>query len=329
MKIKKILFVGHSLSSFAKPIVRNLRKLGYDVDFFDHYSPNFLSRGAGFIRNAISPISIQFDKFLSAYTNNELVRKTTSFEPDLVLLFKAKNIEIPTIKTIRRKGFIVANWYPDYYDDWTWIKSHAKSYDYFFTPCEYIRNMLQKEGIKSYYVPFAAEADESFRVNFKKYQVSFVGRYTERRDKLFKDVFDAGVLDIWGYQHWQSSDYKSKYHGPLSAEETKDVIRQSKITINTLTGTEETPILSINLRIFEATGVGGFVLTSYHPPLEEFYRINKEIVCFKTAAEALEKAIFYLKHDSIRSKIARNGWDRTSKDNTYEVRLRQLLKFIH
>ncbi len=298
-----------------------------DVLMFDHYSPDVWSKFLGLLKNKI--VDLRFvDKIINEYINTAFTTTVLKYQPNIIFLFKCKNIYPETIKKLRNKGFIIVNWYPDYYDDWQWIRTHAKNYDYFFTPCEYVLKKLKEIKVTAYYIPFASEPDTEYVTKPKKYQATFVGRFTARRSQLFKKVFDADLLDIWGYRHWQTSKFNSKYHGEITPSQTLEIIRNSKITLNTLTGTDDTPIMSVNYRVFEATGVGGFVLTSYHPPLEKFYKIGKEIEIFKSAEEALAKTRFYLKHDTLREKIARAGWERTKRDHTYLIRLRKLFSYI-
>ncbi len=327
MKYNKILFVGHSLSSFAPNILKNLGNFSSDVCMFDHYSPDFWAKILGLIRNKFMPKSM-LELYIKEYINNSFMSCVQKYQPDLIFLFKGKNISSNTLRQLRSKGYVIINWYPDYYDDWSWISTHADNYDYFFTPCEFVQTQLKKIGITAFYVPFAAEPDLIYSILPKKYQVTFVGRYTERRNKLFKKVYRNKQLDIWGYYHWQKSAYKNVYHGELTPTQTLEIIRSSKITLNTLTGTDEVPIISVNYRVFEATGAGGFVLSSYHAPLEKFFRIGKEVDIFDSAEEASAKTKFYLKHDSLREKVARAGWERTKQDHTYQKRLQKLFSYI-
>lgn len=324
----KILVVGHSTSPFAPAIVRGFNSLGYITNYFDHFKPNLQTQIFGAIKNIdLLPKDIINNK-ITEIINDSLIKRAIKLGSDLVFLFKAKNISADSIKTLRKLGICVVNWYPDYYDDWEWIKKHAAGYDYFFTPCLYIQKKLSEIGIRSFYIPFAAEVDSQFYNLDKKYQVTFVGRYTKRRNILYKQLLKENILDIWGYSHWKNSIYKNKYHGQVSAETSKSIIRQSAITINTLTATDDVPIESINYRVFEATGVGGFVLTWYKYPLEECFSLGKEIEIFRSGEEALEKAKFYLSHDNVREKIARAGWKRTLTYHTYKIRIKQMLSFI-
>jgi len=61
---------------------------------------------------------------------------------------------------------------------------------------------------------------------------------------------------------------------------------------------------------------GGFMLTEYAPALEDYFEIDKEIVCFENAAEMVDKINYYLNHDEERRAIARAGWERAINEHT-------------
>ena len=308
MKYNKILFVGHSLSPFTPAILDNLRLLNYQVNFFDHYNPDLWSKLLGVINIKLLQKSGRFKKIITQYINTAFYRKTLQFNPDLILIFKGKELFPETIKQVRKKGYVVINWFPDFFDDWIWIKKNAANYDYFFTPCLYVQNFYTQTK--------------------KIYQATFVGRWTKRREILFKQILHAGLLDVWGYYHWNNTVYKSIYHGQIHPSKVANIIRASKITLNTVTCEKNISILSVNYRVFETTGVGGFILTWYNTPLEDFFNIGKEVEIFHTSDEALEKTRFYLKNDRAREKIAKAGLMKTIRQHTYQKRLQQLFSTI-
>ena len=329
MKINKIMVVGHSLPSSLTPaIIAGLRTLGFEVEFFDHFRPNLSTKTIGLVKNKLANDSTWFETRLNELINDSLYKTAIKINPDLVLIFKGRNISFNTIKRLRNKGYKVINWYPDFYDDWSWIKTNAPYFDFFITPCLYVKNELNKMRVKAIYLPFAAAADESYIRQQKIYNATFVGRFTSRRDKLFKPLLRTGQLDVWGYPHWRDSEYRPVYHGLVSPQKRTSIIRKSRIIVNTLTATDDVPIISVNYRVFEATGVGGFILSWYNYPLEEFFIPGREIETFKTADEALDKTVFYISHEAAREKIAKSGWLRTRKDHTYIVRLKKLIKLI-
>ena len=59
-----------------------------------------------------------------------------------------------------------------------------------------------------------------------------------------------------------------------------------------------------------------------------YYDINKEIICYNTKEELLEKVKFYLKHESEANKIREAGYLRAKREHTWERRFEQLFKEI-
>lgn len=82
----------------------------------------------------------------------------------------------------------------------------------------------------------------------------------------------------------------------------------------------------IPLRVIEAAGCGGFVLSNYQSELTEYFRVGEECEIYQDLEDLLEKAVFYLHHEEIRSKIARAGLERVKRDFTFEERLIEMLK---
>jgi spore maturation protein CgeB len=73
-------------------------------------------------------------------------------------------------------------------------------------------------------------------------------------------------------------------------------------------------------RNFEVPGCGSLLLTDAVPRLDEYYCIDKEVVCFRSSKELTEKIRYYLSHDDEREAIAAAGYARTLKEHTYERR---------
>ena len=81
-------------------------------------------------------------------------------------------------------------------------------------------------------------------------------------------------------------------------------------------------------RTFEVPGAGAFLLTECVDELEEYYDLDREVVCFNSLDELVERARFYLTHEAARSAIARRGHERTLRDHTYERRFATLFQAI-
>ncbi len=74
------------------------------------------------------------------------------------------------------------------------------------------------------------------------------------------------------------------------------------------------------MRLFEATGVGTCLLTSFRPNLPNLFEIDREIVTYSSPDECAEKARWLLENPEDRERIARAGQQRTLRDYTFEKR---------
>lgn len=86
------------------------------------------------------------------------------------------------------------------------------------------------------------------------------------------------------------------------------------------THTTDDRILQIRLRDFEVPMSGGFYMVEYMEELEEFFNIDKEIVCYRSAEELADKIKFYLANEKSREKIRLAGYQRCLKDHTWHKR---------
>jgi len=80
-------------------------------------------------------------------------------------------------------------------------------------------------------------------------------------------------------------------------------------------------IRQVRLRDFEAPMSGAFYLLEYVDEIEEFFVLDREIVCFSSRHELVDKARFYLAHPDERESIRRAGHERALRDHTWQKRL--------
>jgi spore maturation protein CgeB len=104
------------------------------------------------------------------------------------------------------------------------------------------------------------------------------------------------------------------------------VLRDSKIALNI--HADSSPTHASNGRLFETTGVGTLLVTDWRNNLPQLFEPDKEVVVYRTAAEAAERIRYYLAHDKERERIAKAGQTRTLSQYTYEHRAIQLVNII-
>lgn len=83
-----------------------------------------------------------------------------------------------------------------------------------------------------------------------------------------------------------------------------------------------------NMRIFEATGSGVFLLTELHENLSRLFEIGKEIETFRDENELVDKIAYYATHEDEREAIARAGHERCLQDHSMQNRARDLDRII-
>ncbi len=81
-------------------------------------------------------------------------------------------------------------------------------------------------------------------------------------------------------------------------------------------------------RIFEVTGMGGFLMTEKCDYLENYFDIDKELIIFEDIKEAADKINFYKKNLKLIEEISLNAQNKVLNEHTYEKRLKKIFKEV-
>lgn len=118
---------------------------------------------------------------------------------------------------------------------------------------------------------------------------------------------------------------RSACGGVLADDEMVSMFSRSRISLGFSsvgnTAFSPVPIRQVRLRDFEAPMAGAFYMLEYLPEIEEFFEPGKEIVCFHSPDELVEKARYYLCHEEEREAIRKAGHERALRDHTWQKRL--------
>lgn len=186
----------------------------------------------------------------------------------------------------------------------------AKEFDYVF--CNQLRGCeeFKEKGVNANWLPHAVEpqAYPNKPLCIKKYDIGFVGYVTFKKrvdmlDRLFKE-------------------FPNFFCGQRLFESCAEIYRKSRIVFNTAA------VDDVNMRVFEATATGSFLLTEDVPTIHTLFEDGKHLVTYKDMDDAVEKAKYYLKHEDEREKIAKAGMEHTLKYHTYRHRIENAFKFI-
>jgi spore maturation protein CgeB len=84
------------------------------------------------------------------------------------------------------------------------------------------------------------------------------------------------------------------------------------------------PLRQVRLREFEAPMAGAFYMTGFLEELSLHYEIGREIVCYRSREELVDRCRYFLAHDEERERIRKAGHERARRDHTWERRFTDL-----
>ena len=189
-------------------------------------------------------------------------------------------------------------------------------------------------GLRSEYLRlgFDPRALDLVQSRDKLHGVAFVGGLGDHHEegaRTLERLAGAVPLEIWGYGSEKlpaDSLLKQRFHGPLWGSDYYQTLRDSKIIFNRHICVAEN--YANNLRLFEGTGMGSFLLTDKKSNLAEFFVPGKEVVAYETPNDAVEKARYYLAHTAERETIALAGQRRTLAEHTWGHRMKEMVDIV-
>jgi hypothetical protein len=136
-------------------------------------------------------------------------------------------------------------------------------------------------------------------------------------------------LDFWGtsVDAWPpDSPVRRRYRGEAWGLDMYRVLAGARIAVNRHGDVAEDH--ANNMRLFEATGVASLLLTDAKRNLAELFEPGREVVAYRDEDELVERVEHLLAHEEERAAIARAGQERTLRDHTYGVRMRELADIL-
>lgn len=295
----------------------------------------------------------------------ELVRQVTLAHRERPLdlffsYFYAAYVEPEAIREIKRLGIPTMNWYCNASYQFHLVAEIAPAYDYCLVPEKFRLDDYRRVGANPIYCQEAA--NPSFYHPYdvpQEFDVTFVGQKYGDRPAYLRALYDAGLnVRAWG-PHWQDADKSPSWKRmarrikwalvgpprgllpfpleqcgpPLSDDALIAMYSRSKISLGFTTVAElpadgSPPIKQVRLRDFEATMSGAFYLVEYFEELTEFFTPDREIVCFADAAELVDKARYYLRHEQERECIRQAGLERARREHTWQHRLSTIFRAL-
>lgn len=175
---------------------------------------------------------------------------------------------------------------------------------------------LQNSGLRAEWFPLAADRNIYLpRTADKTIEISFVGGRNLSTRMKREYILDA-ISGKFNLKTYTGSPY-------LSAAETADVYRRSKLVLN------ENMFPAVNLRLFEAMSCGTAVFTEDSAPgLENLFADSQNLVTYNPEV-LLDKISFYLDNDHRRKDIAISAGEIIDEKHTLKARASRLLEVLN
>jgi spore maturation protein CgeB len=172
-------------------------------------------------------------------------------------------------------------------------------------------------------LPAAAEPDVD---------ISFVGTVSadhRQRIALLEAVAKRHDLKLWGNLPRSlpaASPLHRCFQGEVWGADMYQVLQRSRITLNShidFAGRE-----AGNMRLFEATGVGAFLLTDFKDNLDTLFAPDREVAVWRSIDDCLKAIDHHLGDDNSRAAISHAGQARTMAQHTFRHRVSEILGFV-
>lgn len=159
----------------------------------------------------------------------------------------------------------------------------------------------------------------------KEQLVYSLATFVTHKERLMLLDALSGKHQVYLYTHEQHPLLGSTvFKGPVSYRENMPkVFKCSKINLNISVKNTQS---GIPLRALDILGCGGFLLSNFQPELAEYFTPDQDFVYYEDLFDALDKADFYLKHDTLRTQIAQNGYQRVKECFNYAKQIKEMLE---
>jgi len=316
---------------------KNLRVYGVDAKEIIMNDWNSQSKWAKENGLSISQIPIPFSKHIPEMVKNTLglrewIKKITfaqieDYKPDILYLHDLSIMNSNDIRKLKNIVKLVAG---QIACPLPINRDPLKHYGLIISSFPHYVEMFNKQGVNSEYLKWCIDGDIPKLIGKKKREnnVSYVGGLTlshKTGNRTLEQLATRMNVDFWGYGEGSLSSKSpilKTFHGHAWGRQMYDVFARSKIVINRHIDVAKN--YANNMRMFEATGMGALLITDEKKNMEEFFKVDKEVVTYKNPTDLIKKAKYYLNHPKEAAEIAKAGQDRTLREHTYKNRMKEL-----
>lgn len=271
--------------------------------------------------------------------------------------FSSAHVESDAIREIGKMGITTMNWYCNASYQFHLVRDLAPAYQYCLVPEKFRLEDYRRAGARPIYCQEAANPNVYRPYELPvEFEATFVGQRYGNRPNYIQALVDAGIdVRVWG-PYWETrveptygwgqlgqrianvlrlrqspwlTNGAGRYGGPLSDEALIQMYSRSKISLGfSSVANAGLGIKQVRLRDFEAPMSGAFYMVEYFEDLKECFIPEKEIVCFASERELVDKVKYYTTHDAERERIRQAGVMRARCEHTWHQRFQQVFRSI-
>lgn len=237
----------------------------------------------------------------------------------------------------RRTGAAIALWFPDHLANFGRGYFMNAPYDGLFFKDPYIVHVLDGTVLSpAYYLPECFNPDRhrlpegSGPGPEHRCDVTTAGNQHSWRVAMFQHLGDFDVK-LWGQPAplWLPTGAVRAIHQGRTVlnEEKARAFLGAKVVLNNLHYGE---VWGINVRAFEAAGIGAFQMIDWRPGLSQLFEDGKELISFKGISDLRQKLREWLPsdRDEERDAIAAAGRRRALAEHSYRHRLDLMIETL-
>jgi len=174
--------------------------------------------------------------------------------------------------------------------------------------CSFVGGLFLGTNGHQQRLKFLSSVSARMDVRFHIKATSFSAYLRSRARQLLDGNLRAALVEPW-FDAPRLHRLTRILHPGIYGLEMLQLLRDSRTTLNIhIDAAGES---AANMRLFEATGTGSCLVTDWKPNLKNFFKMDEEVVCFKTVDECVEKCKYLICNEKEREKIARAGQKRT------------------
>lgn len=238
-----------------------------------------------------------------------------TFKPDIIYATDAVTFDSRFLSTVQWQPQLVVGWRgapAGKETDWS-------SFDLMLSHLTVFRNNAIERGAKAaefFFPGFPRPLADAVAHVPKQYDVVFSGQWSAHHSRrnayveaVVREAETSGAFTVGLFLMAPSKNLppliKKFNQGQLFGMDMYRALRAGRIVINAeadFAGGE-----AGNMRLFEATGAGSFLLTESLDNINDYFNPGTELEIFRDARELIDKIYFYLRHAEEREKIAAQG----------------------